>query len=193
MNIYSKADRATKYGLLFVALTFVGFFLFELLKRLPIHPIQYGLVGLALAIFFLLLVSLSEHIAFGSAYLIASAACIGLLGLYLSAVLRSRARGAGFAASWPSCMRALRFARLRGQRARAGHCTAVRQSRDPDARDPTRRLVPVGRRARGSGLRRRPPASLAESNCWCTAHRCGGSAEAVSSRSGSPPTSLRAA
>jgi inner membrane protein len=98
VNIYSKADRATKYGLLFVALTFVGFFLFELLKRLPIHPIQYGLVGLALAIFFLLLVSLSEHIAFGMAYLIASAACIGLLGLYLSAVLRSRARGASFAA-----------------------------------------------------------------------------------------------
>ena len=98
VNIYSKADRATKYGLLFVALTFVGFFLFELLKRLPIHPIQYGLVGLALAIFFLLLVSLSEHLPFGTAYLIASAACIGLLGLYLSAVLRSRARGASFAA-----------------------------------------------------------------------------------------------
>src|SRR3546814_2397022 len=84
--VYTQADRATKYGLLFVALTFVGFFMFELIKQLRIHPIQYGLVGLALAIFFLLLVSLSEHIEFGWAYLCASVACIGLLGFYLSAV-----------------------------------------------------------------------------------------------------------
>lgn len=98
VDIYTQADRATKYGLLFVVLTFVGFFLFELIKQLPIHPIQYGLVGLALAIFFLLLVSLSEHIRFLYAYLAASVACIGLLGFYLSAVLRSTARGLGFAA-----------------------------------------------------------------------------------------------
>ena len=71
VNVYSQADRASKYGLLFVLLTFVGFFMFELIKQLPIHPIQYGLVGLALAIFFLLLVSLSEHIEFGWAYLVA--------------------------------------------------------------------------------------------------------------------------
>ena len=79
-------------------LTFVAFFLFELLKRLPIHPIQYGLVGMALAIFFLLLLSLSEHLQFWLAYLIASVACIGLQGIYLSSVLRSRTRGTGFAA-----------------------------------------------------------------------------------------------
>ena len=98
VNVYSQADRASKYGLLFVLLTFVGFFMFELIKQLRIHPIQYGLVGLALAIFFLLLVSLSEHIAFRWAYLAASVACIGLLGFYLSAVLRSAGRGLGFAA-----------------------------------------------------------------------------------------------
>jgi len=98
VDIYTQADRATKYGLLFVVLTFIGFFLFELIKQLPIHPIQYGLVGLALAIFFLLLVSLSEHIRFLYAYLAASFACIGLLGFYLSAVLHSTARGGGFAA-----------------------------------------------------------------------------------------------
>ncbi len=97
VNPYLQAERATKYGLLFVLLTFVGFFMFELIKQLRIHPIQYGLVGLALAIFFLLLVSLSEHIDFGRAYLAASAACIGLLGFYLSHVLRSRMRGTGFA------------------------------------------------------------------------------------------------
>jgi inner membrane protein len=98
VDAYTQADRATKYGVLFVVLTFVGFFMFELVKQLPIHPIQYGLVGLALVIFFLLLVSLSEHVAFGIAYLAASLACIGLIGFYLSAVLRSAVRGAGFAA-----------------------------------------------------------------------------------------------
>ena len=98
VNVYSQADRATKYGLLFVLLTFIGFFMFELIRQLPIHPIQYGLVGLAIAIFFLLLVSLSEHIEFDLAYLVSSVACIGLLGIYLSAVLRSARRGIGFAA-----------------------------------------------------------------------------------------------
>jgi inner membrane protein len=97
VNIYTQADRASKYGILFVLLTFVAFFMFELLKRLAIHPIQYGLVGLALAIFFLLLLSLSEHMEFWIAYLIASVACIGLLAIYLSAVLKSKARGVGFA------------------------------------------------------------------------------------------------
>ncbi len=97
VNVYTQADRASKYGILFVLLTFVGFFMFELLKQLAIHPIQYGLVGLALAIFFLLLLSLSEHLEFWAAYLLAAAACIGLLGVYLSSVLHSRARGWGFA------------------------------------------------------------------------------------------------
>ncbi|MBP7158602.1 MAG: cell envelope integrity protein CreD [Thermomonas sp.] len=98
VNLYSKVDRASKYGLLFVLLTFVGFFLFETIKQLPIHPIQYALVGLALAIFFLLLLSLSEHIAFGLAYSAAALACIGLIGYYIGHVLRSRTRGMGFAA-----------------------------------------------------------------------------------------------
>ena len=97
VNPYLQADRASKYGLLFVLLTFVGFFMFELIKRVRVHPIQYLLVGMAIAIFFLLLLSLSEHLAFGLSYLLAAAACIGLIGFYLSAVLRSRARGLGFA------------------------------------------------------------------------------------------------
>ena len=98
VNIYTQADRASKYGVLFVLLTFLGFFMFELIRQLPIHPIQYGLVGLALAIFFLLLVSLSEHIEFALAYLVSAIACIGLLGVYLGAVLHSARRGLGFAA-----------------------------------------------------------------------------------------------
>jgi inner membrane protein len=98
LDPYSLSNRAVKYGILFVMLTFGGFFIFELMKRLPIHPIQYLLVGFGLAIFFLLLVSFSEHMAFGIAYLIASIACIGLLTFYLSYVLRSAGRGLGFGA-----------------------------------------------------------------------------------------------
>ena len=93
---YKLSDRATKYGMLFVILTFGGFFLFEVLKGLPIHPVQYLLVGLGLTIFFLLLISFSEHMAFGLAYVLASTACIGLLTFYLSYVLRSLTRGLGF-------------------------------------------------------------------------------------------------
>jgi inner membrane protein len=98
VNIYLQAERAVKYGILFVALTFAGFFLLETLKQLRIHPLQYGLVGLALAVFFLLVISLSEHLAFAWAYLIAATACIALLGYYLSDVLKSRLRGFAFAA-----------------------------------------------------------------------------------------------
>ncbi|AXF23023.1 cell envelope integrity protein CreD [Burkholderia pyrrocinia] len=97
VNTYLQVERATKYGALFVILTFASFFMFELVKRLRIHPIQYLLVGLALALFFLLLLSLSEHIRFAYAYLAASGACIGLLGFYLSFVLHSVKRGATFA------------------------------------------------------------------------------------------------
>ena len=98
VDIYTQADRASKYGILFVLLTFVGFVLFELIKRLKIHPLQYLLVGLALAIFFLLLLSLSEHIPFLWAYLASAAACIGLQGFYLSGALHSWKRGLGFSA-----------------------------------------------------------------------------------------------
>ena len=96
INIYSQADKAIKYGLLFVGLTFAAFFLFELLKQLPIHPVQYTLIELALALFFLLLVSLSEHMQFIHAYATASGACVALIGFYLTHVLRNWMRGFGF-------------------------------------------------------------------------------------------------
>jgi len=98
VDIYSMTDRALKYAFLFVALSFSAFFLFEVLESLRIHPAQYLLVGLGLAIFFLLLLSLSEHIPFGQAYLAAGTACVGLQGFYLSHVLGSVKRGLGFAA-----------------------------------------------------------------------------------------------
>jgi len=96
IDIYSLSDRALKYAFLFIGLTFVCFLLFEVLKRLPIHPAQYGFVGLALAMFFLLLFALSEHIAFLFAYLIAAAGCIAVLGSYLGAVLHGVTRGVSF-------------------------------------------------------------------------------------------------
>lgn len=77
MDQYLKADRAIKYALLFITLTFAGFFLFEVLKRLAVHPIQYALVGLALAFFYLLLLSLAEHVGFELAYLVSAGACVG--------------------------------------------------------------------------------------------------------------------
>lgn len=97
INVYSQADRATKYGLLFIGLTFIGFYLFELLKQLRIHPAQYTLVGLAMAMFYLLLISFAEHLGFAMAYLLASAACVLLLGYYLSHVLHSKLNGVIFA------------------------------------------------------------------------------------------------
>jgi inner membrane protein len=70
--------------------------LLELLRRLAIHPVQYALVGLALAMFFLLLTALSEHIAFAYAYAIATAACVGVITIYLVKVLHSKVLGLAF-------------------------------------------------------------------------------------------------
>lgn len=95
---YALSDRATKYGLLFIALTFVGVGGVEVLRRLRVHPIQYLLVGAAVAMFFLLLVSLSEHVSFALAYLAAASSCTALLGFYGSFVLRGQRAGAVFAA-----------------------------------------------------------------------------------------------
>lgn len=98
VNPYVLSDRATKYGLLFIVLTFVGVGLVEVLRRLRVHPIQYLLVGAALSVFFLLLVSLSEHMAFAYAYAAASLACTLLLTFYGSFVLQGMRAGLGFGA-----------------------------------------------------------------------------------------------
>jgi inner membrane protein len=175
VNVYTQADRASKYGVLFVLLTFVGFFMFELLKQLPIHPIQYGLVGLALAIFFLLLLSLSEHMEFWIAYLLRRGACIGLLGTYLSAVLQQpRARLGLRRRADAALRRALRPAGVRGQRAGARLADVVRDPRGDHAGDAPHRLV------RARPRRRRCPAQEAEMErlrkrlrCWLRWRRCG--------------------
>jgi len=98
VNVYLQSERAVKYGLLFVALTFGTFFLTEILRKLALHFVHYLLVGLALAVFFLLVIALSEHLSFALAYLVSSVACVGLIGAYLAGVLDSRAGGSAFAA-----------------------------------------------------------------------------------------------
>jgi inner membrane protein len=87
VNPYSMSYRATEYGFLFVLLTFAAFSLVELVWGVRLHPVQYALTGSALAVFFLLLISLSEHIRFGAAYLAASGACVALLTWYLRHLL----------------------------------------------------------------------------------------------------------
>jgi inner membrane protein len=96
INFYSLSDRASKYGLLFVALTFVGLGLFEVLKQLRVHPLQYLLAGAAICTFFLLLVSLSEHIGFTLAYASGASATVLLLTYYARFMLGSWARSLPF-------------------------------------------------------------------------------------------------
>lgn len=98
VNPYVMSDRAIKYGLMFILLTFVCVGLVELMSGRRVHPVQYLLVGLALSLFFLLLLSLSEHLGFGLSYLLAAGAAVGLLGYYGAAMLGTWQRGLGFGA-----------------------------------------------------------------------------------------------
>jgi inner membrane protein len=94
VDIYQRTTRAVKYGGLFIALSFLTLFLVEALQRRPLHPIQYGLMGLALSVFYLLLLAFSEHLGFLWAYVIAALALCGLMGVYLAGALRSARAGA---------------------------------------------------------------------------------------------------
>jgi inner membrane protein len=93
VDIYQRCTRAVKYGGLFIALSFLTLFLVENLRRRPLHPIQYGLMGLALSVFYLLLLALAEHIGFLPAYLLATAALCALMGVYLAGALGSTRAG----------------------------------------------------------------------------------------------------
>lgn len=99
VGLYQQLERASKYGYLFIGLTAAAFMLIELLRRLAIHPVQYTLVGLALAMFFLLLTALSEHLGFAAAYAAATAACVGVITVYLMRVLHNPALGVAFGAA----------------------------------------------------------------------------------------------
>jgi inner membrane protein len=89
VDSYQKATRATKYAILFIALTFIAFFFNEMRGTGRVHPFQYVLIGLALVIFYTLLISMSEYLGFNSAYWIAAAMTVGLVTLYARSLFPS--------------------------------------------------------------------------------------------------------
>nr|WKN39330.1 cell envelope integrity protein CreD [Tunicatimonas sp. TK19036] len=89
VDTYQKSLRTVKYAIMFIALTFLIFFFTEIRHRNRIHPIQYILVGLALCLFFALLLAISEHLPFALSYIIASVATTALIGVYVRGVLKS--------------------------------------------------------------------------------------------------------
>ena len=92
ISIYRLTERAAKYGILFIGLTFVSYFLFEVVAALRLHPLQYLLVGLANCLFYLLLISLAEHIGFGWSYVLSCIASAALIVGYSHSLLGSRGR-----------------------------------------------------------------------------------------------------
>ncbi|HQW25999.1 MAG TPA: cell envelope integrity protein CreD [Saprospiraceae bacterium] len=87
---YTKNERTVKYAFLLITLTFAVYFFCEVLKKQKVHPLQYGLVGAALVIFFILLLSLSEHIGFDPAYGVASISTILLITLYSRSIFSEK-------------------------------------------------------------------------------------------------------
>ncbi|MDR0228025.1 MAG: cell envelope integrity protein CreD [Flavobacteriaceae bacterium] len=89
-DFYSKVNRATKYALLFIGLTFATFFFMENLKNLSINILHYALVGLALCINFILLLSFAEYVGFTYAYLISSMATILLISSFIYSLSKDK-------------------------------------------------------------------------------------------------------
>ncbi|MBP8850341.1 MAG: cell envelope integrity protein CreD [Breznakibacter sp.] len=88
---YQKSYRSIRYAILFIAFTFLVFFFIEVLNKLFIHPIQYILVGMALVVFYTLLLSISEHLNFNLAFLVSALATLLLIAGYVKAILKSEA------------------------------------------------------------------------------------------------------
>jgi inner membrane protein len=86
---YQKSYRSAKYAVLFIGFTFLVFFFIEVMNRIFIHPVQYILVGIALVVFFTLLLALSEHIPFNSAYFVSVFGTLFLVVGYVKAILKS--------------------------------------------------------------------------------------------------------
>jgi inner membrane protein len=86
---YQKSIRASKYGIMIIMLTFLSFFLIEIVSGKALHPVQYLLIGLALVIFYSLLVSLSEYMLFQYSYVIAAVMVIAMVSFYVKSVFDS--------------------------------------------------------------------------------------------------------
>jgi inner membrane protein len=89
VDLYSRVNRATKYGFLFIGFTFLAFLLFDVIGGVRVSAVEYLLVGAGLVLFFVLLLAFAEVIGFTPAYVVASAAIIGLNTAYSAAVLKS--------------------------------------------------------------------------------------------------------
>lgn len=111
VDSYAMTNRSEKYQILFLLLTFTAFTLFEIFYRLRIHPLQYFLVGFSLCLFYLLLLSLSEHLGFAPAYAIASSAIVVIIAGYCRSILKS-SRQAGMMAALLSGLYAFLFVLL---------------------------------------------------------------------------------
>jgi inner membrane protein len=90
MDGYKKSDRTIKYAILLIGLTFIIFFFTELLNKVFIHPFQYVLIGLALVIFYTLLLSFTEHMDYNLAYTLSGAMTIGLVSIYTKSILKDK-------------------------------------------------------------------------------------------------------
>jgi inner membrane protein len=92
-DVYQRNDRAGKYGFLFLAMSIAGFFLVEVLLKVRLHPMHYLQIGLALGLFYLLLLALSERMGFNNAFLAAAIAITLLISAYTASVLKAKKRG----------------------------------------------------------------------------------------------------
>ncbi|MFY0603654.1 MAG: cell envelope integrity protein CreD [Flavobacteriaceae bacterium] len=86
---YQKSERSVKYGFLVIALTFLIFFLIQTMSKISIHPFQYLMIGIALTMFYTLLISISEHSSYLRAYIIAGASVVLLISLYSKSILKN--------------------------------------------------------------------------------------------------------
>lgn len=89
VNGYQKTMRSVKYAVLCILLTFAAFFIIETVNRKSVHPFQYALIGLALVVFYTLLLSISEYTSFNTAYIISSLATVGLIAWFVKGLLQS--------------------------------------------------------------------------------------------------------
>jgi inner membrane protein len=92
---YQQTDRVIKYAFLIILLTFAAVFFVETRKATPIHPVQYLLIGIALILFYILLLSFSEHMSFLLSYLIASVMTIGLITVFMASVAKDKKTAMG--------------------------------------------------------------------------------------------------
>lgn len=93
VSLYRMVMRAVAYGILFIAVSFVALFAFEMVTRRRMHLVQYGMVGLSMSVFYLVLLSLAEQISFTGAFVAAAAVTVAMNSLYVASALSSRVKG----------------------------------------------------------------------------------------------------